>query len=97
MKIKFDPNQHHQRRAWESAVGIFKGQELDKTLFSMPSLTKHEFEAYLTGKGERGYGNRLCLSPEEILENVQNIQLRNGLKQTKELKSLDFTIEMENH
>ncbi|UNF51569.1 DEAD/DEAH box helicase family protein [Bartonella krasnovii] len=95
MKIKFDANQHHQRRAWESAVGIFKGQELDKTLFSMPSLTKHEFEAYLTGKGERGYGNRLCLSPEEILENVQNIQLRNGLKQTKELKSLDFTIEME--
>ena len=36
MKIKFDPNQNHQRRAWESAVGVFEGQELNKTTFSMP-------------------------------------------------------------
>lgn len=95
MKIKFDPNQHHQRRAWEAAVGVFEGQELDKALFSMPSLSKNEFETHLTQQSDIGFGNRLRLLPEEILENIQNIQLRNGLKQTKELKSFDFTIEME--
>ncbi|WP_375657303.1 hypothetical protein [Bartonella sp. CM120XJJH] len=56
MKIKFDPNQHHQRRAWESVVGVFKGQELDKALFFMPSLTKNELEAHLTQQDDIGCG-----------------------------------------
>ncbi|MEC8067112.1 MAG: DEAD/DEAH box helicase family protein [Pseudomonadota bacterium] len=95
MKIKFDPNQNHQRRAWESAVDIFEGQELNKTTFSMPSLAASEFEATLTNQTDKGFGNRLRLLDEEIQDNVRKIQLNNGLKQTKELKSRDFTIEME--
>ncbi len=95
MKIKFDPNQNHQRRAWESAVDIFEGQELNKTTFSMPSLAASEFEATLTNQTDKGFGNRLRLLDEEIQDNVRKIQLNNGLKQTKELKSRDFTVEME--
>lgn len=95
MKIKFDPNQNHQRRAWESAVDIFEGQELNKTTFSMPSLAASEFEATLTNQTDKGFGNRLRLLNEEIQDNVRKIQLNNGLKQTKELKSRDFTVEME--
>ena len=95
MKIKFDPNQNHQRRAWESAVDIFEGQELNKTTFSMPSLAASEFEATLTNQTDKGFGNRLCLLDEEIQDNVRKIQFNNGLKQTKELKSRDFTVEME--
>lgn len=94
MKIKFNPNQNHQRRAWESVVNIFEGQELNKTTFSMPSLAMYEFEA-LTNHTDKGFGNRLRLLDEEIQDNVRKIQLNNGLKQTKELKSRDFTIEME--
>ena len=97
MEIKFDPNQNHQRRAWESAVGIFKGQEINKTIFSMPSVHPitdlvDALEQSQTGKG---YGNRLHLSDEKILDSVRRIQLGNGLKQTKDLKSRDFTVEME--
>jgi type III restriction enzyme len=95
MKIKFDPNQNHQRRAWESASGVFEGQELNKTTFSMPSITASDFEAVLTKQTYKGFGNRLRLLDEEIQENIRNIQLNNGLKQSNDLKSRDFTIEME--
>lgn len=96
MKIKFDPNQTHQRRAWESAESVFEGQELNKTTFSMPSIRPvGDLDALMQTQTDKGFGNRLRLLDEEIQENVRKIQLNNGLKQTKELKSRDFTIEME--
>ena len=44
-----------------------------------------------------GIGNRLELDEDEILENLQTIQLGNGLAQTKTLKTgkYDFDVEME--
>ena len=94
MKIKFDPNQNHQRRAWEAAVGVFEGQELNKTTFAMPS-TIGQLDAVEQNQTDMGFGNHLRLPNEAILENTRKIQLNNGLKQTKELKNRDFTIEME--
>jgi type III restriction enzyme len=46
---------------------------------------------------ENGIGNRLELDEEEILKNLQEVQLRNGLPQTKYLRAgeYDFDIEME--
>ena len=93
MKIKFDPNQNHQRCAWQSAVGVFEGQELNKTTFSMPSIFSEQ--SLFDNQTDYGFGNRLKLLDEELQDNVRKIQLSNGLKQSKELKSRDFTIEME--
>ena len=93
MKIKFDPNQNHQRCAWQSAVGVFEGQELNKTTFSMPSIFSEQ--SLFDNQTDYGFGNRSKLLDEEIQDNVGKIQLSNGLKQSKELKSRDFTIEME--
>lgn len=96
MKIKFDANQLHQRAAWESAIGVFEGQELNKTTFSMPSVRPvGELEAKWSNQTDTGYGNRLRLLDEELLANVQRIQLKNGLKQSTNLATRDFTIEME--
>ena len=96
MKIKFDPNQSYQRDAWEAAIGIFEGQELCKTTFSMPSIKSNlAMDEYWSNQTDKGYANRLKLLDEEILENVRRIQLKNGLKQSTELKSRDFTVEME--
>tara|TARA_B100000963_G_C22635187_1_gene677225 strand:- start:175 stop:3153 length:2979 start_codon:yes stop_codon:yes gene_type:complete len=97
VKFQFDPNQNHQRIAWESAIGIFEGQELNKTIFSMPSVQSTGQLNLMSGIKdiEKGFGNRLVLLNEDILENLKHIQLSNGLKQSKELKSYDFTIEME--
>lgn len=96
MKIKFDANQLHQRNAWESAIGVFEGQELNKTTFSMPSVRPvGELEAKWSNQTDTGYGNRLRLLDEELLANVQRIQLKNGLKQSSDLATRDFTVEME--
>lgn len=97
MKIKFDPNQNHQRRAWEAAAGVFEGQELNTALFSMPTLTHSDLSTddAFASMTDKGYGNRLRLVEDEILENVKNTQLNNGLKQSTEIKNYDFTIEME--
>ena len=46
-------------------------------------------------KEEPGVANKLHLQKEDILANLRAIQIRNGLKQTDDLKSLDFTVEME--
>jgi len=42
-----------------------------------------------------GVGNKLELLDEEILQNTKMIQLRNGLKPSAKLGSMDFTVEME--
>jgi type III restriction enzyme len=42
-----------------------------------------------------GIGNKLKLLEKDILKNVQDIQLRNGLAPSKTLDSMNFTVEME--
>lgn len=46
-------------------------------------------------EGELGIGNLLSLPDEEILKNLKDIQLRNGLPPSDTLNSGDFTVEME--
>ena len=98
MTFKFDPNQNHQRLALESVYRVFEGQELNKTTFSMPTIQHSDKSTpdMYSNQTDRGYANRLKLLPEEVLTNVRQIQLKNGLKQSKsEMKNLDFTVEME--
>lgn len=98
MKIHFEPNLDYQREAIDSIVGIFQGQEICQTNFTVAPLKKeHEQQGFLPGmeQTDLGVGNRLRLIKEEILENVQAIQLRNGLAPSEELGSYDFTVEME--
>jgi len=62
----------------------------------MPSIRPiGGLEEKWSNQTDKGYGNRLRLLDEELLENIRSIQLHNGIKQSKELKSRDFTIEME--
>lgn len=98
MKIKFDANQTHQSLALESVYNVFEGQELNKTMFSMPTIQHSDTSTgdLYSNQTDMGYANRLKLLPEEIAANVKKIQLTNGLKPFKgEIKSLDFTVEME--
>ena len=46
-------------------------------------------------KTDLGIGNRLLLLDDEILENLNSVQLRNGLPPSEFLDSKDFTVEME--
>ena len=95
MKIKFEEDLAYQLEAINSITDIFSGQNSNKTLFTVER--KSGTLNFGTIENELGIGNGLLLFPEEILENLNNIQLRNGLPKTKTLKkdNYNFSVEME--
>ncbi|MGY6648038.1 type III restriction-modification system endonuclease [Wenyingzhuangia sp. IMCC45574] len=94
MKIKFESELVYQQEAIDSVVNIFEGQETCTTNFTVaPTPTENGQTTMYTSN--LGVGNKLTLLDEELLENIQKIQLRNGLKQTQKLSSKDFSVEME--
>ncbi len=100
MKIQFNPDLTYQKDAIDAVVGIFEGQETCHTTFtvtSAPVMDKHGQMDMLAASDQNdlGIGNRLRLIEEELLENTQQVQLINGLKQSSALNGKDFTIEME--
>jgi len=92
MKIQFENNLNYQNKAINSIVDIFEGQEICQSNFSV-SRVKGDILGIT--ENELGIGNRLELLDDEILANIQNIQLKNGLPQSKKLDSMDFSVEME--
>lgn len=97
MKIQFNANLQYQEDAIQSTVDLFRGQTAAEALFSVPVYNAPADDAGLDLHSEDtcGVANNLHLQPEDILKNLRAIQIRNGLKQTEELKSRDFTVEME--
>lgn len=93
MKLQFDKNLEYQHQAIASIVDLFRGQTPMQTNFTVAPYNG-QIGLY---DSTNGIGNRLELDEDEILENLQEIQLRNGLSQTKSLKAgnYDFDIEME--
>ncbi len=92
MKIQFDPNLDYQQEAIKAVTDIFDGQEVCRSNFSVPSF---DSQGLMQNETELGYGNKLHLLDDELLENLNKIQLRNGLEHSKKLTSKDFTVEME--
>jgi type III restriction enzyme len=94
MKIQFESQLEYQNHAINSIVNIFEGQEICQSNFTVTGINNN----LLTYQNDLGIGNRLELLDDEILTNVQNIQLKNGLPQTKgvkDIKTMDFSVEME--
>ncbi len=95
MKLHFEPDLDYQRAAVASVCDLFRGQEIHRTEFTVvpdaadPQLRMDFHESDL------GIGNRLGLLEEEILKNLNDVQLRNGLPPSPKRKSADFTVEME--
>lgn len=92
IKIQFE-DLDFQREAIDSIVDIFKGQPISKSNFTIENLARQTHMQAI----ETGVSNRLEIDIDDILKNVQEIQLKNGLEQTKKLskENLNFTIEME--
>ena len=95
MKIKFDPNLDFQKQAIESVAGVFEGQEICQTNFTVAPL-QYTTQQLIPGmENNLGIGNRLKLLPEDIHKNIRKIQLQNGLAPSEKMDSMDFTVEME--
>jgi type III restriction enzyme len=94
MKLHFEPNLDYQLQAIEAVCDLFRGQEICRTAFTVTrsaagSSFLPDFE------NDLGVGNRLTLLDDQILKNLNDIQLRNGLPPSGTLASGDFTVEME--
>lgn len=110
MKLHFESNLDYQHAAIEAVCDLFRGQEICRTEFTVSvqgtrrvagqgelALAGGSFSQSELGlvQNELGVGNRLTLLDDEILKNLQDIQLRNGLRPSASLASGDFTVEME--
>ena len=94
MKLHFEPNLDYQLQAIAAVCGLFRGQETCRTEFT---VTKDALGGeFLPGlASDLGIGNRLTLLDDQLLTNLGEIQLLNGLPPSDGLVSGDFTVEME--
>ena len=95
MKFQFERDLDFQLAAIQSVCDLFRGQEVGRSEFSL--TTAHPTRQARLGQetNEQGLGNRLNLTADALLSNLQDIQLRHGLPPTQHLESRDFTVEME--
>ena len=95
MKLHFEPNLDYQLQAIESVCDLFRGQEICRTEFTVVRAERRkQIESGLTAS-DLGVGNRLTLLDDELLKNLNDVQIKNGLAPSATLASGDFTVEME--
>jgi len=92
MKIKFQSNLEYQNEAINSVTSLFKGQLKTIGEFSQKISDSSEGKLDLFSVMTK---NELSIPKEQLLKNLQQIQRENKLDIDEELKTLDFSVEME--
>ncbi len=95
MKLHFEPNLDYQWQAIEAICDLFRGQEICRTEFTVTRELSPKQITMTFAQNDLGVGNRLTLLDDELLKNLNDVQLRNGLSPSASLDSGDFTVEME--
>ncbi len=95
MKLHFEPNLDYQLQAIEAVCDIFRGQEICRSVFTVVRDVADPQQRMGFAESDLGSGNRLALLEDELLKNLHDIQLKNGLPPSSSLASGDFTVEME--
>ena len=95
MKLRFEPDLDFQLQAVDAVCDLFRGQETCRTEFTVTRSPLDAQERLAFARNDLGVGNRLTLLDDEILANLKDIQLRNGMPPSGSLESGDFTVEME--
>ena len=95
MKLHFEPNLDYQLQAVEAVCDLFRGQETCRTEFTVTLDPADPQMRMAFAESDLGIGNRLKLLDDELLKNLGDIQLKNGLPPSGSLDSGDFTVEME--
>jgi type III restriction enzyme len=89
MKLQFEANQDFQLDAINAGVDLFKGQPAGASDFAYSKATS------VSGTFLSVVANNLILDEETILKNLQTIQQKNGIEESKTLDGFHFSIEME--
>lgn len=91
MKLKFDSELKYQEQAISSIVNLYRGQTPAQSNFTVSSI----LSKMGTIDGDLGIGNKLELDEEDMLKNLNEIQLQNGLEQTKAIKPSEYNFDVE--
>lgn len=89
MILHFEPNLQFQLDAINSVTRLFEGQPMEESALDFTMQEKGTFDFI------DGVANRLLISEEQILSNLQEIQAENEVAVTPSLNGLNFSIEME--
>lgn len=91
MKIQFD-ELTYQQHAINAVLSVFEGQHIRKSEFTiMDQAAQGKFF------GEKGVGNKIDISMSKLLQNVQQLQINQGIPIVKDIAGSfpQFNIEME--
>lgn len=89
MKLTFEPNLDYQQDAIQSVVRLFDGQLLEDSDYEYGLADGRLLDKVGC------IGNRLVLSENQVLSNLQKVQEQNNLTISEKLDGLNFSIEME--
>ena len=71
MKLHFEPDLDYQKLAIEAVADLFRGQEINRTEFTVTRQSAGGIQAELgLVESELGIGNRLTLLDDEIVANL---------------------------
>ncbi|GAB2943470.1 DEAD/DEAH box helicase family protein [Hymenobacter coalescens] len=93
MKLHFESHLDYQQAAVDAVCDLFRGQETGRNEFTVAAAPHEEQPG--AAPAELGVGNCLRLAPKALLANLRAVQLRHGLPAAEQLRSADFTVEME--
>jgi type III restriction enzyme len=94
MKLKFDANQQYQLDAVNAVVSVFDGQPLNQGDFEV-TVSQEQVGPMFAPTDVIAVGNRLAISDEQLLKNIQATQLTNDLEPDDSFKDNHFSVEME--
>jgi type III restriction enzyme len=102
MKLKFI-DQPFQNEAVNAVIDVFKGTSKKNSIFTIDvsqglrtSDLVSVFEQTTSGIDRfQGFGNKLDLSPNELLTNIQEVQERNNILKSTYTSHKDYAVEME--
>ncbi len=101
MQFHFNQSLAYQLEAIQSVVDLFQGANRYDSVFSVARAKKdNDFQVEMfnyTEKIKTGYGNDLVISENRLLENLQEVQAKNGVGISDSLRrsDLQYSIEME--
>ena len=87
MELKFESNLDYQTKAITAVTDLFEGQN--------PMISKFMVSGQVDLDSSLGIGNKLLISKDDLLNNLNKVQLNNELAPSDDLDNLDFNIEME--
>lgn len=102
IELQFESDLQYQQEAIAAVVDVFRGQVANKSLFTVEMPVPPVQGMPINFDQQIGVGNKLDLLPSEVLNNLQEVQLRNGLPVTNDIATIDnkvnnlnLTVEME--